>query len=252
MDELGRIEKRILKKTGQAIHDFSMISEGDRVLVGLSGGKDSWTLLHILETLRRRAPVKFELAAITIDPGFEEFDASPLAAYCRDAGFTFYHETPPLAKIIEENKIPGTTYCSFCSRLRRGCLYTFAIEHRYNKIALGHHADDLIETLLMAQFFTGVIKSMPPVLSADDGVNTVIRPLCRVFEADISEFAELSSFPVIECGCPPHRAGGDDQKRQQIKRLLNELEAGHEGIKANLLASLGRVLPRYLMGEAAG
>jgi len=239
------LEKRILRKVGRAIHDFGMIREGDRVLVALSGGKDSWTLLHCLEALRRRAPVSFEVLAVTIDPGFPGFRTETVAAYCREHGFRHWVEPSRIYEIVEAKRDPGSSYCSFCSRLRRGVLYGVAEREGCTRIALGHHADDLIETLLLSQFYTGEIKSMPPVLRAEDGVNVVIRPLCTVFEEDIRAYAEVRGFPVVCCGCPV--CGVEEMKRKQVKGLLRDLEQGHPGIKASMLSSLGRVRRGYLM-----
>jgi tRNA 2-thiocytidine biosynthesis protein TtcA len=202
MSELSQLRRRILRKTGRAIADFGMISEGDRILVALSGGKDSWTLLHCLEELRRKAPIRFEVAAVTVDPGFPGFRTEALEEHCRAGGYPHWVEGSQIYEIVEAKREPGTSYCSFCSRLRRGILYGAAQREGFTKIALGHHADDLIETLLLSQFFTGEIKSMPPVLRADDGVNVVIRPLCTVFEADIRSFATLLGVPIVCCGCP--------------------------------------------------
>ena len=237
--------KRILRKAGRAVHRFGMITEGDRVLVALSGGKDSWTLLHVLQTLQSRAPVRFEVHAVTIHPGFPGFLPEPVVDYCRERGWHHWVEPSRIYDIVEDKRDPESSYCAFCSRLRRGVLYGIARRLGYTKIALGHHADDLIETLLLGQFFTGEIKSMPPLLHADDGHNVVIRPLCTVFEQDVRQFAQQMEFPVICCGCPV--CGTEEMKRKRVKSLLNQLEAEHQGIKASMLASLGRVRPKYLM-----
>ncbi|MBI5445206.1 MAG: tRNA 2-thiocytidine(32) synthetase TtcA [Deltaproteobacteria bacterium] len=249
MKELNLLQKRILRRAGRAISHFDMIREGDRVLVALSGGKDSWTLLYALELLRRRAPVSFELAAVTVHPGFPAFRTEPVQAYCSGVGFRHWVEPSQIYEIVEAKRDPGSSYCAFCSRLRRGILYGIASREGYTKIALGHHADDLIETLLLSQFFTGEIKSMPPVLRADDGRNVIIRPLCYVFEEEIRAFAQAKDFPVVCCGCPV--CGVEEQQRKNVKRLLADLEAEHPGIKANMLASLGRVRRGYLMERGA-
>ena len=245
MTPTERLEKKILRRMGRAIADFRMIQEGDRVLVALSGGKDSWTLLHALHRLRRRAPVAFHVHAVTVQPGFPGFRTEKLERYCQEVGYPHFTEPSRIYEIVEEKRTPGTSYCAFCSRLRRGILYGIAQREGFTKIALGHHADDLIETLLLAQFFTGEIKSMPPVLLADDGVNTVIRPLCTVFEDDVRAFATAMEFPVVCCGCPV--CGIEEQQRKRVKALLRELEANHPGIKANMLSSLGRVRLGTLM-----
>lgn len=245
MTPVERLEKKILRRVGRAIADFRMIEEGDRVLVALSGGKDSWTLLHALHALRRRAPVSFEVCAVTVQPGFPGFRTEALEEHCRRVGYPHFTEQSQIYEIVEAKRTPGTSYCAFCSRLRRGILYGIAQREGFTKIALGHHADDLIETLLLAQFFTGEIKSMPPVLKAEDGVNTIIRPLCTVFEEDVRAFATVSEFPVVCCGCPV--CGVEEQQRKRVKALLRDLEAEHPGIKANMLASLGRVRHGFLM-----
>ncbi len=247
MELAKRIEKKIAKLSGRAIRKFRMIEPGDRVLVALSGGKDSWTLLHLLHTHLKHVPFDYEITAVTVHPGFEGFNPKVVERYCNSLGFKHFTEKTLMNKVVEKNINEGTTYCSFCARLRRGVLYAIAQREGFNKVALGHHADDLIETLLMAQLFTGEIKSMPPVLHADDGKNIVIRPLCLVFEELIVRYAEVMDFPLIECGCPVHDEGRD-QKRHRIKALLAQLEAEHPTIKASLLSSLGRVRHRFLMG----
>ncbi len=245
---LHLLEKKIIRKVGKAVNDFGMISEGDRVMVGLSGGKDSWTLLHVLHELKKRAPIKFDVFAVTVHPGFEDFNASMLEEFCKEEGYAHFVEKTSMDAIMKEKTRPGTTYCSLCARLRRGVLYSVAKREGYTKVALGHHADDLIETLLMTQLFNGEIKSMPPVLQADDGVNVLIRPLCYVFEERIIEFAMARGFPLIPCGCPM-KCGTDVVARKRVKRLLAELEDEHPGVKANLLGSLGRVRGRFLMNK---
>lgn len=242
------LEKRILRKMGKAIEAHAMIKDGDRLMVALSGGKDSWTMLHCLELLRQRAPIDFEIHAVTVHPGFEAFDVAPLENYCREKGFKHFTCQSKIQEIVEEKRTPGSSYCSFCARLRRGILYGIAKKEGYSKVCLGHHADDLIETLLLNQFFTGEIKSMPPVLKAEDGYNILIRPLCTVFEADIETFALSQGFPVICCGCPV--CGYEDTKRRRVKKMLLNLEEEHPGIKSNILASLGRVRHGYLMDQS--
>lgn len=245
MRTLKKLERDISRKVGRAVHDYGMIEENDRVLVALSGGKDSWALLRILTLLKRRAPIPFQLTAVTVHPGFDTFLVDRISAYCREHGYEHFVENTNMREILEDLYEPHEIYCPFCARLRRGVLYTVARREGFNKIALGHHADDLIETLLMAEFFTGEIKSMPPLLRADDGVNVVIRPLCYVFEADLEEYAARMEFPLLTCACP--MSGHPDLQRHKIKRLLKDLETGHPGIKANLLSCLGRVRLNHLM-----
>ncbi len=246
MEQLKALEKKIARQVGRAVHDYGMIAEGDSVMVALSGGKDSWTLLSILNRLKARAPVKFEVIAVTVDPGYQGIPTDRAAAYCAEQGWRYIVEPTKMDKIIEENLTPGSSHCAFCARLRRGVLYNVAQREGFNKIAIGHHADDLIETLIMAEFFNGEIKSMPPVLTADDGINIVLRPMCYVWESQIIDYARAVEFPVLPCACPP--CTGSDIKRKWSKKLLDGLEREHPGVKASLLASLGHVRPRYLMG----
>ncbi|TAL17974.1 tRNA 2-thiocytidine(32) synthetase TtcA [bacterium] len=232
-------EKKLLSQMRRAIEDFSMIRKGERILVGLSGGKDSWALLHLLHLLRSERGNDFGIGAVTVDPGYPDFDPSPVESWCRERGYAHFTEPSNMYEIIEEKRAPGTSYCAFCSRLRRGILYGVAEREGYDKIALGHHADDLIETLLLAQFFTGEIKSMPPVLWADDGRNVVIRPLVYCREDDLAELAMEKSFPVVSCGCV--LASCVHTERQRVKALIGRLERENPGVKASILKSLGNV-----------
>lgn len=251
--ERSKLSRRIVRTVGRAIGDYGMIAEGDRVLVALSGGKDSWVLLNALHILKKRSPVRFELTAVTVHPGYPGFDPAPVETHCAKLGYPHFTEPSTMYDIIEDKREPGSSYCSICARLRRGILYGIADRMGFTKIALGHHADDLVETFLLAAFFTGEIKSMPPVLNADDGRNVVIRPLCYAWEGDVARLAELEGFPVISCGCV--MAACQTTNRHKMKALLANMEAGHPGVKANLLSSLGRVRTRYLMtkpGETIG
>jgi len=236
---------RIRRLTGEAIGDFGMIVSGDRVLVALSGGKDSWTLLEMLEQLRRRAPVEFSLVAVTVHPGFPGFETGGIESYLRDRGFEHRIVSAPVHGLLLDKLGPDDTPCPLCARIKRGVLYTQAEQLGCTKIALGHHRDDFIETLLLNQFFNGRIKAMSPVLHADDGRNVVIRPLVYVPEEDIIAYASGAGFPVTCCACPA--CGDPDQKRVQVKELLARLEREHPGIKASLLASLGQVDIRHLL-----
>lgn len=245
---LSKLERNLLKKAGRAIGDYGMIEEGDRVMVALSGGKDSWTLLHVLERLRRKAPIGFSLIAVTINPGFPGFRSDTVEAYLKGLKLNYLIERSNIYGVIKEQGGDDEEgYCSFCARLRRGILYRLAGELGCTKIALGHHADDLIETLLMSAFYNGELRSMPPRLLAEDGVNTVIRPLCYVFEDDTAAFAREQGFPLIGCGCPV--CHGSALKRYKVKSLLAGLEDEDPGIKDNLLAALGNLKPRFLMDK---
>ena len=240
-----KIFRRIKKLTGKAVGDFRLIEEGDRIAVGVSGGKDSYALLHILDALRRRAPVKYELIAVNVDAGFSGYRRDLIEAHLRQYGFEHRMESTDCSGIIEEKRRPGSSYCAFCARLRRGVLYTLADELGCNKIALGHHLDDFIETLLLNQFYVGTLAAMSPKLLADNGRHTVIRPLVYVEEADIIEFSRRAEFPLISCGCPVE--GEEDQKRQRMKALVRELSAENPYLRRSMLGALGNVHPRHLL-----
>ncbi|GAB4268970.1 MAG: tRNA 2-thiocytidine(32) synthetase TtcA [Deferrisomatales bacterium] len=237
---------RVIKnKVGKAVREFGLLEGGDRVLVALSGGKDSWTLLHILEALRRRAPVEYHLVAATVDPGFPGFTAEPIARYCREKGFAFHLEPTRAWEIMREKADPRKSVCAFCARLRRGALYNLAPRLGCNKIALGHHLDDVVETLLLNQLYVGTLGAMPPKLVSDDGRNTVIRPLVYVEERQTASFARRNGFPIVGCGCP--MAGSGEGKRRRVKELVRALEREDRRIKRSLLRCLHNVQPRHLM-----
>src|SRR6266850_5617996 len=237
--------KTITRRVARAIEEFRLIEEGDRILCAMSGGKDSYAMLHVLDHLRRRAPVRFELVAVTVDQGYRGFQADVLERYFKEKGYEHHIERTNIAEVIDDTMPLGDTHCSMCARLRRGVLYRLAPELRCNKIALGHHADDLIETLLMSQFYNGEICSMPPLLRARDGKNIVIRPLCYVWEDEIVRFVREVGFPVICCACPA--CGDNSLKRKQMKMLLQRLEAEHRGIKSSLLRSLSNIRTGHLL-----
>lgn len=239
--------RRIRKLTGRAIGEFNLIEAGDRIAVGVSGGKDSYTLLHILEELRRRAPVKYELVAVNVDAGFPGYRKEKIAAHLQENGFACRMESTNCYRIIEEKRRPGSSYCSFCARLRRGVLYHLADELGCNKIALGHHLDDFIETLLLNQFYVGTLAAMSPKLLADNGRHTVIRPLVYVPEKEIIAFARANGFPVVCCACPV--CGVVDQKRQRMKGLIRDLARENPHLKQSLLGALGNVHPRHLLDK---
>jgi tRNA 2-thiocytidine biosynthesis protein TtcA len=241
----GGLLKSLAHKVGRAIEEFGLIADGDRILCAMSGGKDSYVMLHLLDHLRKRAPVKFSLVAVTVDQGYRGFQAGVLKRYFEEKGYEHHIENTNIAEVIDETMPLGDTHCSMCSRLRRGVLYRLAPSLGCNKIALGHHADDLLETLLMSQFFNGEICSMPPLLRSRDGRNTVIRPLCYVWEQDIIRYTFEERFPVIGCACPA--CGDVSLKRKQMKMLLSRLESDHAGIKASLLKSLANVKPGHLL-----
>jgi tRNA 2-thiocytidine biosynthesis protein TtcA len=237
--------RKIKKQVGQAIGAYDLIEAGDRIAVAVSGGKDSYTLLHILEALRRRAPVRYELVAVNVDAGFPGYRKEVLAAHLQEHGFRHHLEATDCYRIIEAKRRPGSSYCAFCARLRRGVLYTLADRLGCNKIALGHHLDDFVETLLLNQFYVGTLKAMSPKLLADNGRHTVIRPLVFVAEADIIEFARRNAFPLICCACPV--CGQADRQRQRMKRLVAELENEVPHLKSSVLRALRNVQPRHLL-----
>jgi len=237
--------RRIQKQVGQAIGDYRLIEAGDRIAVAVSGGKDSYTLLHVLEALRRKAPVSFELIAVNVDPGFPGYRKDLLESYLQSHAFSYHMEAAGFSDIIADKLRPGTSYCSFCARLRRGVLYTLADRLDCNKIALGHHLDDVIETLLLNQFYEGRLAAMSPRLLADNGRHTVIRPLVYVEEQAIIELSGRGKFPVISCSCPV--CDQNDQTRQEMKRLVEELSRRIPDVRRSLLRALGNVQPRHLL-----
>ncbi len=242
-----QLYRRIKKQVGQAIGDFKLIEDGDRIAVGISGGKDSYTLLHMLEELRKRAPVNFELVAVNVDSGFPGFRKEVIESYLNEQGFEYRMEATDCYETIEQKRRPGSSYCSFCARLRRGVLYRLAGELGCNKIALGHHLDDFIETLLLNQFYIGTLAAMSPKLLADNGEHTVIRPLVYVEESDIIQYSRLCGFPIICCACPV--CGTVDQKRQKMKQLVRSLATEIPEIRRSMIAALGNVHPLHLLNS---
>src|SRR5881409_2614658 len=239
------LESRLAKKTTKAIVDYQMIEDGDRVMVGLSGGKDSWALLQVLDVLRQRAPVSFSLVAVNVDSGYKEYKHDLIARTCEAHGWDYRIEHTGIGELIEDILDADQMPCSLCARLRRGVLYRIADEVGATKIALGHHADDFIETLLLNLFFAGALKAMPAKLISDNGVHVVIRPLVYVGEDEARAYTKECELPIIGCCCP---ACGDlGLQRQRTKRLLTELEREHPGVKQSMLKALGNVAPRHLL-----
>jgi len=241
------LEARIAKKATRAITDFGLIEDGDRVMVGLSGGKDSWALIQILDVLRRRAPIDFSLVAVNVDSGYEGYQHDLLRQTCADRGWEFHHVPTSIGETIDSVLDADDTPCSLCARLRRGVLYRMATEVGATKIALGHHADDVVETLLLNAFFAGSLKAMPARLVSDNGRHVVIRPLVYIWEEEARAYAKACELPIIGCCCP---ACGDlSLQRQRVKRLLMELEREHPDIKQSILKSVANVQPRHLLDK---
>lgn len=248
---LHSLEKKIFKSVGRAIGDFNLIEEGDKILVAVSGGKDSWVMLYVMNELKKRAPVNFDIIAVNIDQGWAGFRQDIVEDFLDFHEIPFHMEDFNIAKIIEEKTEPGSTPCSLCSRLRRGSLYGLAEKLQCNKIALGHHLDDFIETLLLNSFFIGRLGSMAPKLKAEDGKNIVIRPLVYVHEKDIVAYSKEKQFPIVCCQCPLMcgETVHGDYKRREIKKLLTQLEETIPNIKNSLMASLGNVHPSHLLDK---
>src|SRR3954467_15807412 len=239
------LESRIGKKVTRAITDFNLVEDGDRIMVGLSGGKDSWALLQILDVLRQRAPIRFSLIAVNVDSGYKDYKHDVIARTCEARGWEYRIEHTAIGEIIEDVLDDDKTPCSLCARLRRGVLYRIADEVGATKIALGHHADDFIETLLLNLFFAGALKAMPAKLVSDNGAHVVIRPLVYIGEDEARMYAKESELPIIGCCCP---ACGDlGLQRQRMKQLLMQLEGEHPGVKNSMLKALGNVAPRHLL-----
>jgi len=239
------LEARVARKTTRAISDYDMIQDGDRIMVGLSGGKDSWALMQILGVLQERSPVKFSVIAVNVDSGYKEYKHGVIARICQERGWELRIEHTDIGELIEEILDDDQTPCSLCARLRRGVLYRVAKEVGASKIALGHHMDDFIETLLLNLFFSGSLKAMPAKLVSDDQAHVVIRPLAYVGEDEARLYAKESNLPIIGCCCP---ACGDlSLQRQRIKRLLMDLEVENPGVKNSMLKALTNVAPRHLL-----
>jgi len=239
----NKLQKRLHRNVGQAIEDFNLVEEGDRIMVCLSGGADSYTLLDILLSLQQYAPVHYELLAVNLDqkqPGFPEHI---LPDYLSDRGVPFHIIEQDTYSVVKRVVPEGKTMCGLCSRLRRGNLYRYAREHGYNKIALGHHRDDIIETLFLNMFYGGRMKTMAPKLRSDDGSNVVIRPLAYCRESDIKSYAAHKQFPIIPCTLCGSQ---DNLQRQAIKAMLGEWERKFPGRIETIFASIQNVVPSHL------
>ncbi len=241
----SNLEARLARKVTRAISTFDLIEDGDRVLVGLSGGKDSWALMQLLDVLRRRAPVDFTLVAVNVDSGYAGYRHDAITRACSERGWECRIEHTAIGEIMDDVLAADATPCSLCARLRRGVLYRLAADLGATKIALGHHADDFVETLLLNLFFAGSLKAMPARLVSDDGRHVVIRPLVYVAEDEARAYTRASELPVIGCCCPV--CGDLSLKRQRIKRLLLDFDREHPGVKSSMLKALGNVAPRHLL-----
>ncbi len=241
------VEKKLLHYMGKAIADFNMIQRGDKVMVCLSGGKDSFTMLTILEQLRRRSGNKFEVFSFTLDQAQPGWDDSALRQWLENKGIKNEILTRDTYSIVKEKIPEGQTYCSLCSRLRRGIIYRYAEEHGYNKIALGHHRDDMIRTLMMSILYNGDIRSMPPKLLSDNKKHIVIRPMCYVQEKDIIEFANEEKFPIIPCTLCGSQ---ENLMRKKVARLIDQLAEENPKVPSNMLHALQSLKPSQLMDQS--
>ncbi|HLD66904.1 MAG TPA: tRNA 2-thiocytidine(32) synthetase TtcA [Pseudomonas sp.] len=239
----NKLQKRLRRQAGEAVADFNMIEDGDKVMVCLSGGKDSYTLLDVLLHLQKVAPIRFELVAVNMDqkqPGFPE---DVLPAYLDELGVAYHIVEKDTYSVVKEKIPEGKTTCSLCSRLRRGTLYTFADEIGATKMALGHHRDDIVETFFLNMFYGGTLKAMPPKLRADDGRNVVIRPLAYCSEKDIEAYAQFKQFPIIPCNLCGSQ---ENLQRQVVKDMLLDWERKHPGRTESMFRALQNVMPSQL------
>ncbi len=246
MGDVHRLEKSLLGHVGRAIADFGLISPGDRVMVAVSGGKDSYGLLHLLRLLQKKAPVPFTLLAVNLDQGQPGYPGHRLEGWLRDNGYEYRMLKEDTYRIVKEKLEPGQTQCSLCSRLRRGVLYNAAVELGCNKLALGHHRDDLIHTLLLNLFFAGSMGSMPPKLKSDDGRNTVIRPLAYAPESELAELAAALEFPIIPC----ELCGSQDNlQRKRVKRLVDDLAHEIPNVRSSILGAMSNLRTSHLLDK---
>jgi tRNA 2-thiocytidine biosynthesis protein TtcA len=242
-DDTTALERKLLRKISRLNRAYALVEPGDRIMVALSGGKDSWSLLHLLRAYRRVVPFDYELVAVNLDQGQPGFEVDRLRTWLDAHDYAHHLVYQDTYRVVVSEVPEGKAYCSLCSRLRRGILYDVGEELGATKIALGHHRDDVIETALLNLLYAGQLKAMPPRLESDDGRNTIIRPLAYCAERDIAEFAVGVGFPILPCDLCGSQ---DGLKRKRIKRLLDELERENPRVRANLMAALGNVKPSHL------
>ncbi|MFA5490275.1 MAG: tRNA 2-thiocytidine(32) synthetase TtcA [Candidimonas sp.] len=240
----NKLSKRLIRETGRAIADYNMIEDGDKVMVCLSGGKDSYSLLDILLTLQARAPIKFDIIAVNLDQKQPGFPADVLPTYLTELGVPFHIETQDTYSVVTRVIPEGKTTCSLCSRLRRAILYRVADELGATKIALGHHRDDILGTFFLNLFYGGRLKAMPPKLMSDDGKHIVIRPLAYVPEKDLIAYSAIKQFPIIPCNLCGSQ---ENLKRKEVSRMIADWDRKHPGRSWNTFAALSRVVPTHLM-----
>ncbi len=240
----AKLEKRLLRKIGKAIEDFNMIEEGDKIMVCLSGGKDSYALLELLCLLQKKAPIHFELLAVNLDQKQPDFPEEVLPNYLKQKNIPFHIIEQDTYSVVKRVIPEGKTTCGLCSRMRRGILYDFAYEHNVTKIALGHHKDDIIETFFLNLFYNGQTKAMPAKLKSDDGRNMLIRPLAYISEEETARYAELMNFPIIPCNLCGSQ---ENLQRQAIKQMLKEMEKNTPGRKESIFSALQNIAPSQLL-----
>ena len=243
-DEISKLERKLLRRVGKAIRDYSLIENGDRVMVAMSGGKDSYALLVLLDRLRQRAPIQFDVVAWHLDQVQPGYDGQPLVNWLEAWGGEYHIARQDTYSVVTDKVEEGATYCSLCSRLRRGIMYNAAVALGCTKIALGHHGDDAVETLFLNLMFTGQIKAMPPWLRSDDGRNVVIRPMIRAFEAELIAFAAEKDFPILPCNLCGSQ---ENLQRQAVKALVGQLDDRFPKSRESMLSALTRVRGTHLL-----